>query len=112
MFLDDAADRDVFVEFFLAQCRAVRVQRHPLLLFFAGVAQQPEARASGAGKPIWRPSVSSTNTMRPDTQTRVAQCSSSVMEEFMPFLLEEILMLEDRCFYAAQFGWADVAAAR
>jgi len=30
----------------------------------------------------------------------------------MPFLLEEILMLEDRCFYAAQFGRADVAAAR
>jgi hypothetical protein len=50
--------------------------------------------------------------MRPDTQTRVAQCSSSVMEELMPFLLEEILMLEDRCFYATQFGGADVAAER
>jgi hypothetical protein len=41
------------------------------------------------------------NTIRPATQTRVAQCSNSVMEELMPFLLEEILMFKNGRFDTA-----------
>jgi len=34
------------------------------------------------------------------------------MEELMPFLLEEILMLENCCFNTPQLGGTDVAASR
>jgi len=51
-------------------------------------------------------------TIRSDTQTRVAQYSSSVLEEFMPFLFKELLTLENKHFDAAQLGELNVAAPR